>query len=250
MATVVVQQQTLRHSTPPPTSISPALNLSKNQCHAPSKRLPAYPADISLASQPERQVATNGKNAQPSSLLYPPDGFPQVTNLPPVYSIDAETLAAALNHLASQPLPDPSHVFPWLHGLHPENQFQTGFFTNRKRSLRQIPKCWRGITVVKMGGDLSKARVKGAVSLDEVLSPSSSEFLEADPREGFSVRNFHIQTAKLAPLSDIVIYGEDGLNHIDILDTAARIASAQHAWIKRNYTEPKKPHFNTFILSG
>lgn len=104
--------------------------------------------------------------------------------------------------------------------------------------------------MVKMGGDLTKARLKGAVSLDEVLSPSLSEFLVADPREGFSVRNFQIQAAKLAPLSDIVIYGEDGLNHVDILDTAARVASAQHDWLMRNYPEQKKPHFNTFILSG
>jgi dual specificity MAP kinase phosphatase len=250
MATAVVQQQTLRHTTPPPTSISPPLNLSKSPSPAPHKHVPAHPPDPSLVAQFESRAATDGKDAQQSSLLYPPDGFSRVTSLPPVYSIDAETLAAALDHLASQPLPDPNHVFPWFHGLHPDNHFQVGFFTNRKRGLRQIPRCWRGITVIKIGGDLSKAKLRGAVSPDEVLSPSSSEFLMADPREGFSVRNFQIQTAKLAPLSDIVIYGEDGLNHVDILDAAGRIASAQHDWNMQNFPEREKPHFNTFILSG
>lgn len=250
MATAVVQQQTLRHTTPPPTTISPPLNLSKSPSPAPNKHVPAHPPDPSLVAQFKPPAATDGKDAQPSSLLYPPDGFSRVTSLPPVYSIDAETLAAALDHLASQPLPDPNHVFPWFHGLHPDNHFQVGFFTNRKRGLRQIPRCWRGITVIKLGGDLSKAKLRGAVSPDEVLSPSSSEFLMADPREGFSVRNFQIQTAKLAPLSDIVIYGEDGLNNVDILDAAGRIASAQHDWNMQNFPEREKPHFNTFILSG
>lgn len=104
--------------------------------------------------------------------------------------------------------------------------------------------------MIKMGGDLSKARIKGAVSPDEVLCPSSGEFLMADPREGFNVRNFQIQTAKLAPLSDIVIYGENGINHIDILDTAGRIASAQHDWNMQNFPGQETPLFNTFILSG
>lgn len=104
--------------------------------------------------------------------------------------------------------------------------------------------------MVKMGGNLTKSKIKGAVSPDEVLSPSSNEFLIADPREGFSVRNFQIQTAKLATLSDIIIYGEEGLNHVDILDAAGRIASAQHDWNMQHFPEQERPRFNTFILSG
>lgn len=165
-----------------------------------------------------------------------------------MYAIDPENVAAAVDHLASQPLPDPNLVFPWMHGLHPENQYQLGFLTNRKRSLRQLPKCWRGITLVKLGGDLTKARLKGAVSPDEVLALSSSQFFVADPQEGLGIRNFQIQTAKLAPVSDIVVYAEDGLNNKDLLDVAVRIACAQHDWNTKNRPGHETPHFNTFIL--
>lgn len=69
-----------------------------------------------------------------------------------------------------------------------------------------------------------------------------------DPREGLGIRNFQIQTAKLAPLSDIVVYAEDGLNNKDLLDVATRIACAQHDWNTSNRPGHGSPHFNTFIL--
>ena len=250
MATVVVQQQTLRHPTPPPTSISPALNLNRSPSPVPNKHIPICPTGPSPVAQSERASPVAARHAQTSSLLYPPDNFTQVPTEHIVYSIDAETLAAALDHLASQPLPDPNNVFPWLHGLHPENQYQLCFFTSRKRNLRQLPKCWRGITVIKLGGDLTKARLKGAVSPDEVLSLTMGEFFVADPQEGLGIRNFQIQTAKLAPLSDIVIYAEDGLDNKDLLDVAGKIASAQHDWNAKNRPGHEKPHFNTFVLSS
>lgn len=183
-------------------------------------------------------------------MLYPPDAYFQMSRFPPVYTIDIESLAAALDHWASQPLPDPSQVFPWLHGLHPRNRLQLGFFTNRKRSLRQAPKCWRGITIVKVGGDLAASRLKGAVAPTEVLAPSGLEFLFPDPPEGFSVRNFQIQTAKLAPLSDIIVYGDDDADQNNVLDIAARIATAQHDWKMKNDPKRLVPEFNTFILTS
>ncbi|KAB8225254.1 hypothetical protein BDV33DRAFT_163926 [Aspergillus novoparasiticus] len=253
MATVVVQQQqqTLRHSTPPPTGISPALSLNRNPSPIPNKHLPFCPEGPTPiithnASPLHKEEVTD----QTSSLLYPPDSYKQLSSSPAVYSIDAVTLEAALDHWASQPLPDPSKVFPWLHGLHPENHLQLGFFTNRKRSLRRIPRVWRGITIIKVGGDLISGRLKGAVSLDEVLAPSTTEFLAVDPREGFSVRNFQIQTAKLAPLSDIVIYGEDGVTRKQLLDVAGRVAAAQHRWRSKNDPEQVLPVYNTFVLSS
>ncbi|RAL00929.1 tyrosine/serine/threonine protein phosphatase PPS1 [Aspergillus ibericus CBS 121593] len=250
MATVVVQQQTLRHSTPPPTGLTPALSLNRTSSPIPNKHIPVCPTGPSPVSSHTPPSATRDKTVdQTSSLLYPPDGFLRLTQSPPLYSIDLKTLTASLEYLASQPLPDPSLVFPWLHGLHPENHLQVGFFTNRRRSLRRTPKCWRGITIVKVGGDLSTARIKGAVSPNEILVPSGVEFLPADPREGFSVRNFQIQTAKLAPLSDIVIYGEDGVQKRDILDVAGRVATAQHNWRVKNDPDHSFPIYNTFVLA-
>lgn len=247
MATVVVQQ-TLRHSTPPPSSISPTLNLNRNPSPVPNKHLPVCPTGPTPVAHSESPAAAPSKDPQISSLLYPPDGFVQVSNNPPVYAIRPETLTAAVDHLASQPLPDPNLVFPWMHGLHPENQHQLGFLTNRKRNLRQLPKCWRGITLVKLGDDLTKARLKGAVTPDEVLSLSQNQFFMVDPQEGLGIRNFQIQTAKLAPLSDIVVYAEDGLNNKDLLDVAIRFACAQHDWNSSNRPNHERPHFNTFIL--
>jgi dual specificity MAP kinase phosphatase len=115
--------------------------------------------------------------------------------------------------------------------------------------LRRTPRCWRGLTIVKVGGDLTTSRLKGAVSPDAILAPSGLEFLAVDPREGFSVRNFQIQTAKLAPLSDIVVYGEDGVTADQILDVASRITAAQHHWRVKHDSEQVMPSYNTFVVS-
>ncbi|KAF5861832.1 tyrosine/serine/threonine protein phosphatase pps1 [Aspergillus alliaceus] len=253
MATVVVQQQqqTLRHTTPPPTGITSALNLNRNPSPIPNKHLPVCPAGPTpVITQTASPAHRDDLTDQTSSLLYPPDRHVQLSSSPALYSIDAVTLASALDHWASQPLPDPSRVFPWLHGLHPENHLQLGFFTNRKRSLRRIPRVWRGITIIKVGGDITTARLKGAVSLDEVLAPSTTDFLAVDPREGFSVRNFQIQTAKLAPLSDIVVYGEDGVTQKQLLDVAGRVAAAQRRWRSKNDPDQLLPVYNSFVLSS
>lgn len=252
MATVVVQQQTLRHSTPPPSPIPPALTVNRRASPIPNKHLPVCPTGPS-PSEPATVEAppSHTANDQPSSLLYPPDAFVRISRppSPTIYAIDAETLAAALDHIASQPLPDPSQMFPWLHGLHPDNHLQLGFFSSRKRASRRAPKCWRGITIVKLGGDLSKARIKSAVAANEVISPSS-RFLMADPPEGFSVRNFQIQTAKLAAMSDIVVYAEDGASKSELLALAEDFALAQQAWRLKNDPAQERPSFNTFVMTS
>lgn len=115
--------------------------------------------------------------------------------------------------------------------------------------MRRAPKCWRGITIVKMGGDLSKARIKGAVCPSEVISPSS-RFLVADPPAGFSVRNFDIQTAKLAAMSDIVVYAEDGTSKSELLALAEDFAMAQQAWRLKNDPAQERPSYNTFVVTS
>jgi len=107
----------------------------------------------------------------------------------------------------------------------------------------------RTITIVK-AGDLTKGRIKGAVSPLEILSPPGQAFLEADPPEGFSVRNFHIQTAKLAAVSDIIVYGEEDVMNTDVFTLAINIATAQRDWLKKNEPGQESPVFNTFMLSS
>ncbi|OKL56283.1 hypothetical protein UA08_08468 [Talaromyces atroroseus] len=246
MATVVVQHQVRHPGTPPP--VSPALSLNvrpRTPTTIPNKHIPVCPP----GSAPQAISPVEPAGASLTSLLYPPDRFKKLSKSPPVYSIDGATLAAALDHLATQPLPDPKQVFPWLHGIHPFNGVQSAFFVNRKRSLRRIPRCLRALTLVSLDGDLTKSRLRGAVALDEILDPSGSEFIDADPVYGFSVRNFHIQTAKLAPLSDIVIYARRDTNPSQLLEAAKKVAFAQQHWRMKHDPAQETPFFNTFILS-
>ncbi|KAJ5719484.1 hypothetical protein N7493_007939 [Penicillium malachiteum] len=253
MATVIVQQQhTLRHSTPPPSSMSPALMVNRRSSPIPNKHLPACPTGPSPVDYPQPDSpGQRNSHDQVASILYPPFCYSIISNSPgaKVYGINAQTLGEALGYQAAQPLPDPAHMFPWLHGLHSDNHVQLGFFASRKRTQRKPPKAWRGITIVKLGGDLTKSRIRGAVSPNEVISPLS-RFLMADPPEGFSVRNFHIQTAKLAPLSDIVIYGADGVDREELIALADEFSLAQAAWRLKYDPMQERKSYNTFVLTS
>ena len=101
--------------------------------------------------------------------------------------------------------------------------------------------------VVKLGDDLSKSRIKGAVSAHEVLAPSA-HFLMADPPEGFSVRNFQIQTAKLAAMSDIVIYAEDDDSHSGLVELANQFAMANENGSPRGATDVQHLHSCRLVI--
>jgi dual specificity MAP kinase phosphatase len=107
---------------------------------------------------------------------------------------------------------------------------------------------------VKAGGDLSRARLKGAVAPDEILSLCDNNdkgFLDCDPKEGFSVRNFAIQTAKMAQVSDIVIYGDDSTDQRIIKSVAERTASVQRKWRKHLEACGQCPEtYHTFVLTN
>lgn len=112
--------------------------------------------------------------------------------------------------------------------------------------------------MVKAGGDLSHSRIKGAIAPEELLKPHSPrtkaaepEFMDPDPREGFSVRNFQIQTCKMATVSDIVVYGDDQTPREEVARIAKMMAQAQTAWqVKMEGPDCGPRLFNTFILSG
>ncbi|EEP80379.1 conserved hypothetical protein [Uncinocarpus reesii 1704] len=249
MATIVVQQPPVQHSSTPPP-LSSALSLSGSASRAqppiPNKHLPVCPTGPPPASSkiPAPTVSTT---KPVKTFLYPPSKFPKLYDSPPVYTLDANQLAAALDEASTRALPEPNKVFPWLHGLHPDNQIQLAFFVPRRRTLRRVPKCLRNVIIVKVGGELSSSRIKGAVAPSEILNGST--FLDADPPMGFSVRNFHIQAAKLAPVCDIVVYGEDGVKPSQLLSLAKQVSSAQETW--RLKFDPGEEHrlVNTFILS-
>ncbi|KAL9089452.1 MAG: hypothetical protein Q9165_005773 [Trypethelium subeluteriae] len=276
MATIFerVQDVPARSATPPPHL---SLNTSSRGTPAPvpNKHIPICspgPRPVGRPDTPPASPPSATSIIETSSLLFPPDPYPRLSNNPPVYSITASNLAAALEHISTQPLPDPRQVFPWLHGLHADNQIQLAFFTARRKSLRRAPKCIRGITIVKAGGDLSASKLKGSIGPDELLhcvrpsspqsprSPRSEEkeeeemanFLEIDPRDGFGVRNFQIQACKMATVSDIVVYGDDGADREEVKALAGKIARAQKAWRERSETVSFSGEhiFNTFVVTG
>lgn len=263
MATLTIQPPLVRHASAPPQH-PPILTLdvSKfNSAAVPNKHIPYCPPGPALnsvggtpATPPASPPSSHGSLAA-SSLLDPIEGkFPLVCEGPAVYSIRASSLAAALDGQAKQVLPNPKHVFPWLHGLHPDNQVQLAFFIARRKASRATPECLRSITVVKAGGDLRRSVLKGSLSPAEVLSSEAGKdaaFLDIEPRNGFSVRNFHIQAAKLARVSDIVVYGTDGDTDPRVQTLAKRIAQAQRAWATQNATRQRDaPKFHTFVVSS
>lgn len=258
MATIVVQQQpAYQHTTNNGSLSSLNINIPRSTTPVPNKHI-AYcpPGPIPNNSQtitPPNSPPPRTLLPKVTSLLHPPNAYTKLLNSPPIYGIDAKTLSSALDHLASQPLPEPSNVFPWLHGLHPENHIQQAFFVARKKSLRRTPKCLRGITIIKAGGDLSRSRIKGSVAPDEVLSlcdDASKGFVDCDPREGFSVRNFHIQAAKMAQLSDIVVYGDDTTDHRIIKSVAERTSLVQRKWRKDMEASGQNVEsYHTYVLT-
>lgn len=265
MALVAMQRPKLQQShTIPTPSHAPSLTLDTSQYKAlsiPNRHLPHCPTGPSPSSQRRASTPATPPSSPPSkhstcqmfSLLNPAHTCLQVSNNPPVYSITASTLATAIDCLATQQFPDPKQVFPWLHGLHPDNEVQLAFFFARRKSLRNAPRCFRGIAIVKVG-ELTKSRLKGALDVEELLSRQVGEgsaFLDIDPRDGFSVRNFHIQAVKMARLSDIVVYGDDDSTQEATLSVAKRIAIAQRDWLEKCPSrEADAQTFKAFVVSS
>lgn len=160
-------------------------------------------------------------------------------------------MAEALEHIATQALPNPEQVFPWMHGLHAENQIQLAFFSSRRKSVRRVPRCIRSLTIVKTGGNLATSKLKGAIAPEELLEPNcddSPTFIECDPKDGFSVRNFQIQACKLAMVSDIIVYGDQKTHPNETIALAQKISRAQRQCEEKNGFP--RCYFNTFMLSG
>jgi dual specificity MAP kinase phosphatase len=217
----------------------------------PNKHIPTCPTGPARPDDLEAPVPSPTAQAKGSqrSLLYPPDDFHRIENGSlSLYELGAADVAAAVDFAARQPLPSPGLVFPWLHGLHPHNHIQQAYFTARRRVLRKTPSCLRAVTLVKADGDIDVSRLKGAIGPEEILQPGSdANFVEPDPREGFSIRNFHIQPAKVSLLSDIVVYGEDkALTH----NVAWDIAAARHRWHESQLANGgSAPIYNTFVCT-
>ncbi|RFU80863.1 hypothetical protein TARUN_1339 [Trichoderma arundinaceum] len=239
--------QTLGLASPPQLAGSVSLPISSN----PVSLYAAGQVIVEETSNYTHSPSPNHTRALPqASLLFPPDNFVRVDGEnASIYEIDAVSVAEALDYVSRQLLPPPSLVFPWLHGVHPENHTQRTFFDGHQCGLGNTPNCLRAITIVKADGDLSCARLKGAIAPEEFMRPGAvPEFIDADPLIGLSVRNFHIQPAKIAATSDIIVYG---VNHGENQKVAWEIAVAQRRWREKQHTQAKNlPVYNTFVCTS
>lgn len=231
----------------------------------PNKHLPdtCSPGPTPTKLQQQQQLETppespgNQQVVDTPSLLVEADKYSKISDSPPVYALTAKELHEALEHTATRPLPDTKSVFPWLHGLHPDNNIQLTYFSARnKKQYRRAPRTLRGITVVKAGGDLSHSKLRGAIAPDELLLATKtgeqiSTFLDVDPRDGFSIRNFQIQAVKMATMSDIVIYADDKTSKTVLNKLASIIARAQKVWREKDRdNDAEVPQFHTYVVTG
>jgi dual specificity MAP kinase phosphatase len=238
-------------SSTPPQHLSLNTSSHGTPVAVPNKHIPVC-SPGGLPATPPASPPRQDSLIETSSITYPPDAYcTEYSDDPPVYTITADRMAEAVEHMATQPLPNPEQVFPWLHGLHSDNQIQLAFFSSRRKSVRKVPRCIRSLTLVKTGGNLNTSKLKGAIAPDELLQSVSSDapaFIECDPKDGFSVRNFQIQACKLAMVSDIIIYGDQKTHPNDTVALALKISKAQRDYEERNGFP--RGLFNTFMLSG
>lgn len=207
-----------------------------------------------------------------------------VSSDPPVYGISASRLASAIDYHYSSPLPDVDTLFPWLHGLHQNNINQRAFLDPSRKekeraflnggppfsihelspSLLNTPNNTRGLVVVKVGQKTSRGTIIGTTYPDEILAekPESDEFsledvhtdsykdylpefINIDPVSGISLRNFQIQIAKWATVSDVVLYVSEESECDNLIGFARLVSQAQ---ISFRDAHPGLPKFTTCIV--
>lgn len=133
-------------------------------------------------------------------------------------------------------------------------------------TVGDVPKNIRGLLVVKVGSRDSEGTLIGTAFPDELLcekpepdefsfdedrpdvemdagSPSRylPQFLNLDPQNGISLRNFQIQIAKWASVSDIALYVSEESERDNMLEFAKLISMAQLNFHKQN------PHVPVYI---
>jgi dual specificity MAP kinase phosphatase len=263
MATITLSRPLPPHEVPstiaPPLGqqislegINPSIKTPQNAPVVPNKHIPACPTGPAKPVDEEASAASLKSNikAAQRSVLYPPEAFRKLEHGHlSIYEIDPSQVAHAVDFASRQPLPQPSLMFPWLHGLHPHNHIQQAYFTARRRALRKLPACLRAVTLVKADGDIDVARLKGAIGPEEILQRGSdASFVDPDPRDGFCIRNFQIQPAKMSLLSDIIVYGEDSKLTRRV---AWEIAAARRCWHDTQLANNGSvPIYNTFVCES
>jgi len=253
----------------PPTSNTPIFKFTTamasrpttpTSIHSTPDTPPASPSDdTSSIESNDSSVTLPSEPPSPSYILFPPTNHELIRReRANIYAISAGTLAQAYHEIQTQPLPPAADLFPWLHGLNPRNAGQLCFFSAQSPGARVPPinLGYRTLTIVHVPapfGCYRPGRLVGAINYSEILGRSLREghFADMDPIKGICLRNFQIQTAKMAMLSDIVVYSPRGGQNKDVLDVAEKIAHAQRlVRMKYSTNQHEIPQYNTFVVNG
>ncbi|KAF0530561.1 Dual specificity protein phosphatase PPS1 [Gigaspora margarita] len=189
---------------------------------------------LSPLSPPSSSPATI---RSPSPIEF--DAFPQVNEEPPIRALTASQYYLIHETYYSTPLPN--DLFPWLHGIDGTNPIQNSFFGLKLQEECPVP-IHRGVIVVQ-AEEMARSQLVGSVLPTDILdygNPDDPEddcsargFLKIMDSEGINLRNFKIQVAKYATISDIIVYGENGLNE-NVLNIAKQMAWAQKKFKEEN----------------
>lgn len=209
----------------------------------------------------------------------------------------------------NKPLPPTNQMFPWLHGLHPENFTQRSFFVFQQMAHQDSsndcnnvdfnmhfarPSDARFLICIEADADtypedkvllntigldevlqkieFSHREVENSIStlidtlfgdfedtavldnLSEIITRDCfitgfmPEFLNLDPDRGISLRNFHIQVAKLARCADFVVYSSAKALKAGVSKAVSVARLLRLAQILDERSNPKK--YNVFLLEG
>lgn len=224
-----------------------------------------------------------------------------------VRTISPTRLSTVFQWYFNKPLPPTNEMFPWLHGLHPENFTQRSFFVFQQMAHTQDAEATSNIDfnmhfarpenarfLISIDADMDtcpeKHVIHNSIGLDEVLKKIEfsrrevektilsfvlqifgdsfsaktleslattitsdcfitgfmPEFLNLDPDRGISLRNFHIQVAKLARCADFVVYASPKAQAEGRSKAASVARLLRLAQVVDERTNPKK--YSVFLL--
>ncbi|ODV91529.1 hypothetical protein CANCADRAFT_94 [Tortispora caseinolytica NRRL Y-17796] len=184
-----------------------------------------------------------GESSKLPSSLYPPTSFPLIDPSNSIYGITAEQIMSVLDTRNDSAMPPSSVMFPWLHGLCPDNTIQMSLLDPQAVHAGNPPKV-RSILLVRanikarnwsmsstnsrsslMSMDSPQSQnsesssttasrtfppglLRGAIDPQDILPADASEpgFAQCKQAPGLNLRSFSSQVRKLALISDIVIY--------------------------------------------
>jgi dual specificity MAP kinase phosphatase len=234
---------------------------------------PTAPSPFAPPSSPLSPVASTPVGiGSPTSF----DVFPLISDDPPVRALNGLQYYHIHETEYTRRMPDET-LFPWLHGVDVRNHQQNLFFGVDESTAPQH----RGVTIVQADASaiacglassspqyslssqssttfsspsqapMRRCQLVGAVLPHEILNPKTPDkeirgFLRVKDQDGINLRNFKSQVVRYATVSDIIVYGENGLDE-SVLEIAKQMAYAQHLIREQR---PNGLEYETFVIVG